>query len=374
MKCLELLFFLLLTFVLKVNAEEELEKRNTHVCRGEKFNPHVFDTKGKPFIPRSKTQIPVEKRQSYGSIRISFNTDALKNKVTNSELNDLNDELDQTANWFSKRVEVKRVDGNLKLSRPCISVWDDGSCGQYLEPTCGNIDIPTSDLKDEELCGCAGGASSCSGADFSCSTIEGGNGISNTDLIIYVDKDDDLCGDSSIGEALASAGFCQLNEYDRPIAGQLNVCDALFESSPDAAVAVLVHELMHVLVFSPSLYALYRDEDGNPRTERDSNGNPLNYNQRGGYFEPDSTTVQYKLERGASVVEIVTENVLKKAGEHFDCNKITGVELENGGSTGSTGAHWESRILNDEVMSAAVGLELPAFTSISFALLQDSGN
>lgn len=41
--------------------------------------------------------------------------------------------------------------------------------------------------------------------------------------------------------------------------------------------------------------------------------------------------------------QIVTPRVLDVAKSHYDCNTLTGADLENNGDTGSAGSHWEYR-------------------------------
>ena len=51
------------------------------------------------------------------------------------------------------------------------------------------------------------------------------------------------------------------------------------------------------------------------------------------------------------VKELVSENVLKVAREHFNCPSITGVPLENEGDMESSGSHFEKLYLGNEIMT-----------------------
>lgn len=75
---------------------------------------------------------------------------------------------------------------------------------------------------------------------------------------------------------MAYAAHCQQeSELDRPIAGHTNICpQALNSTKIDSLVSTIRHELLHALGFSASLYAFYRDENGQPRTARDESGKP----------------------------------------------------------------------------------------------------
>lgn len=64
------------------------------------------------------------------------------------------------------------------------------------------------------------------------------------------------------------------------------------------------------------------------------------------------------------------------AEEHFGCDDIMdnvpGIEFENEGGDGSQFAHWERRVLGNEIMTAT-DIVNPAFSKFTFALLKDSG-
>lgn len=64
----------------------------------------------------------------------------------------------------------------------------------------------------------------------------------------------------------------------RPIAGHANLCPGAISTKAqelETLVSTVKHEILHALGFSISLYAFYRDDDGNPLTERAENGKPV---------------------------------------------------------------------------------------------------
>ena len=69
---------------------------------------------------------------------------------------------------------------------------------------------------------------------------------------------------------------------------------------------------------------------------------------------------------------LYTPRALKFAQEHFGCPSITGIPLEDGGSTGSKGSHWEKTFIGDEVMQAYKG-ENMFLTTLTAKVLEDSG-
>ncbi len=77
---------------------------------------------------------------------------------------------------------------------------------------------------------------------------------------------------------MAYAAHCQQEAaFDRPVAGHTNVCPSAIKnetSDIDSLESTIKHELLHALGFSSSLFAFYRDKDGEPLTERMEDGKP----------------------------------------------------------------------------------------------------
>lgn len=69
------------------------------------------------------------------------------------------------------------------------------------------------------------------------------------------------------------------SDLDRPIAGNINFCPAGLQGNAAEFILELAkHETTHALAFASSLFAYWRDPNGNPRTPRDGNGNPQIFN------------------------------------------------------------------------------------------------
>ena len=73
-----------------------------------------------------------------------------------------------------------------------------------------------------------------------------------------------------------------------------------------------------------------------------------------------------------SITKLITPRVVEKAREHFNCNTLDGVELENQGSSGTAGSHWEKRLFDNEYMTGSSSYE-PIISTMSLAYLEDSG-
>ena len=71
---------------------------------------------------------------------------------------------------------------------------------------------------------------------------------------------------------------------------------------------------------------------------------------------------------------IITTGVVNFAKQYFNCDSITGVELENGGGDdGYENSHWEARILLGEYMNSKIHTPEQAISGFTLALLEDSG-
>ncbi|VDP44413.1 unnamed protein product [Heligmosomoides polygyrus] len=69
---------------------------------------------------------------------------------------------------------------------------------------------------------------------------------------------------------------------------------------------------------------------------------------------------------------IVTPRVREEARKYFNCPTLEGAEVENQGGPGTTGSHWEKRVLENEAMSG-VATQVYAVSRITLALFEDSG-
>ncbi|VDQ05565.1 unnamed protein product [Trichobilharzia regenti] len=76
----------------------------------------------------------------------------------------------------------------------------------------------------------------------------------------------------------------------RPIIGIINFCpDKLNAANLDIPLmaSTATHEITHALGFTPANFALMRDENGNPRTPRDSQSDtPIKIDTKSGFFIP----------------------------------------------------------------------------------------
>ena len=57
------------------------------------------------------------------------------------------------------------------------------------------------------------------------------------------------------------------------------------------------------------------------------------------------------------------------ARQMFGCSTLDGVELEDGGGTGTASSHWEKRLLMNEFMTGVISNH-PVITPLTLALMQ----
>jgi hypothetical protein len=98
-------------------------------------------------------------------------------------------------------------------------------------------------------------------------------GAYNTDTLIFVLSDSSNERQSCSAQTLAYASHCQLDQYDRPVFGYIQMCaERSFpkprESQRDEDLHTALHEITHILGFSEMLFPFFRHSNLQPRTPR----------------------------------------------------------------------------------------------------------
>ncbi|KAK2713395.1 hypothetical protein QYM36_009308 [Artemia franciscana] len=181
-----------------------------------------------------------------------------------------------------------------------------------------------------------------------------GRGIKDADFVFYVSAlNTNRCHK---GQTVAYAAHCQQEvSLDRPIAGHANLCPNSISTKPqelDILISTVKHEILHALGFSVSLYAFYRDNEGNPLSPRGENGKPeLNHALQARQWSdkvikkinrPDWLVRSGRVTRQVQMV--VTPRVVEEVRKHFGCDDLEGAELEDQGEEGTSLTHWEKRV------------------------------
>ncbi|XP_021718690.1 uncharacterized protein LOC110686392 [Chenopodium quinoa] len=218
--------------------------------------------------------------------------------------------LGQTADWFQRALAVEPVRGKLRLSGY-------SACGQD-----GGVQLPREYVEE---------------------------GIADADLVLLVTTR------PTTGNTLAWAVACERDQWGRAIAGHVNVAPRHLTAEAETLLsATLIHEVMHVLGFDPHAFAHFRDE----RKRRRAQVTKHNMDER----------------LGRMVTRVVLPRVIMHARYHYGAfsENFTGLELEDGGGRGTSGSHWEKRLLMNEIMTGSVDTR-SVVSTMTLALLEDSG-
>ncbi|GLU04392.1 hypothetical protein SLE2022_215420 [Rubroshorea leprosula] len=218
--------------------------------------------------------------------------------------------LGQTAEWFKRALAVEPVKGNLRLSGY-------SACGQD-----GGVQLPREYVEE---------------------------GVVDADLVLLVTTR------PTTGNTLAWAVACERDQWGRAIAGHVNVAPRHLTAEAESLLsATLIHEVMHVLGFDPHAFAHFRDERKRRRIQ---------------------VTEQLMDEKlGRMVTRVVLPRVVMHSRHHYGAfsENFTGLELEDGGGRGTSGSHWEKRLLMNEIMTGSVDTR-SVVSKMTLALLEDSG-
>jgi len=218
------------------------------------------------------------------------------------------------------------------------------------------------------------------------------DGVTNTDLILYVSGSESelFCGENTLAVAVA----CNMDQWDRPIAGAINFCFSGIEVKGDGKggmslpsqeiiddnVDVAIHEAAHVLGMSSNSFRFFRDKKtGNPLTDRPIRATTVKC------VDDIERTVHLPSERvlkfntnpntGKKTAVIVTDLVATVARNQFNCQELDGAHLENQptGSGSCTGDHWDERQFYPEALSGVISPTENILSPLTLALFEDSG-
>ncbi|XP_057516863.1 uncharacterized protein LOC130798035 [Amaranthus tricolor] len=218
--------------------------------------------------------------------------------------------LAQTVDWFQTALAVEPVRGKLRLSGY-------SACGQD-----GGVQLPRDYVEE---------------------------GIADADLVLLITTR------PTTGNTLAWAVACERDQWGRAIAGHVNVAPRHLTAEAETLLsATLIHEVMHVLGFDPHAFAHFRDERKRRRAQ------------------VIKQSMDEKL--GRMVTRVVLPRVIMHARYHYGAfsENFTGLELEDGGGRGTSGSHWEKRLLMNEIMTGSVDTR-SVVSTMTLALLEDSG-
>lgn len=170
------------------------------------------------------------------------------------------------------------------------------------------------------------------------------------DLLIYV-----RTVSNTTSPYLAYAMACNLDSFtNRPNIGMMTINTASLKISSaddlDNLSATMLHEMIHVLGLSPSLFPFYTESQ--PSTV--------------------NVTVLSKSGNFTNIYGLITPNLINSAKKYFGCNTINSVVLENQGADMSKNTHFEKRTFGNELMTSQMTGK-PAMSLFTLNLLLDTG-
>eukprot|EP00927_Polykrikos_kofoidii_P054229 TRINITY_DN48684_c0_g1_i1.p1 TRINITY_DN48684_c0_g1~~TRINITY_DN48684_c0_g1_i1.p1 ORF type:complete len:1468 (-),score=220.05 TRINITY_DN48684_c0_g1_i1:16-3876(-) len=310
-----------------------------------------------------------EQTGTWEPIRIHVYADELAQDVPSpTDLEFLRDGIIQAAvRWLALALRVRPVLGRLKFEQHCdVVATMTGKCVSVASgfQECGSATIPKEHFRDREYC---------PSTWSKCEVSPGGEGIPNADFALYVTARD--TGPCKGGSTMAYASSCRQDAADRPIAGYFNFCKSHVlggSRSWHAIVGLAVHEILHTLAFGSSLFAFFRDDDGNPRTVRDEQGFPSWDVDTVSYLPGPSTVMRTQLEDGTPKHYMVLPRVLDEARRHFGCPTLDKIPLEESGGDGTAFSHFDQRVFFTDVMAPQL-TGFPRVSTVTLAVLEDSG-
>lgn len=329
----------------------------------------------------------VHRRSNSQPLRIHVEFSQEVDELPPEHLDLVKNQLLPTATEFlSERIQVRRpLTSPLVLYRDCNdnrTYNPDGEIHQFCWNDCHRITrCGTVTVPDNHLQACY----ACKENKDTCvrnPDIPAGQGIPDTDFILYVQVDNTI--PCLTPDTTAHASYCQLeSSLDRPIAGHINICpNALSTSEAHRSILLTTvkHEIIHALGFSSSLFAFYRDDKGNPLTERDASGLPPFNSEYYVYQWSERVireVVRYDWDTRSGLVlhpvqMMVTPKVKEEARRHFNCASLEGIELENDGGLGTMFSHFEKRLLENEAMTGTHTHDRQ-FSRFTLAVLEDTG-
>jgi hypothetical protein len=175
-----------------------------------------------------------------------------------------------------------------------------------------------------------------------------------TDFVLFITSRPILGGGT-----LAFASSCASNNLGRPVSGHANFNTSsmvLIEGDKPRQLGIAIHEISHALGFSSGRFSTFIRWIDESQFERLT----------------DSGVYKTITQSGYSFSRIITPNVVSACRNHFGCPTLEGGDIEDGGSAGTAGSHWEKRIFNNEYMTGSDS-NFPIYSNITLALFYDSG-
>eukprot|EP00388_Colpodella_angusta_P019148 GDKJ01047877.1.p1 GENE.GDKJ01047877.1~~GDKJ01047877.1.p1 ORF type:complete len:851 (-),score=149.18 GDKJ01047877.1:710-3262(-) len=194
-------------------------------------------------------------------------------------------------------------------------------------------------------------------------------GVTNTDYLLLVTTTTSSCSSNTLGWALS----CQIDQNDRPVVGQLNVCQNNLNSNDLSYVTnFFIHEILHAMGFDSSSFAFFRNpyQEMAPLTPRLASGLPT-YTDTS-YVASTNTLATETTAYNTQGFYVVTPVIRDLMRAYSGCSTVPGAALEDEGGSSSAASHFEKRVFGPDVMTGVTS-RFPMMSAFSLALLEDSG-
>jgi len=174
------------------------------------------------------------------------------------------------------------------------------------------------------------------------------NGVP-ADYVYFVTTD-------SSSDYVASSSTCSLaSGSKRPLIGKTTISMAYMSATTDVMLhernmICIMHEVIHTLGFSNSLYKSWLTTSGKTLT---------------GHITSASLD-------GYTAVVINAEPLTSMLREHFGCSSLKGAYMENTGSSGTAGCHFERRQFAYEGMTSGLIYQMQ-FSKFTLGILESTG-
>lgn len=256
---------------------------------------------------------------------------------------------------------------------PCSWCKGPGNSGNVCTPSsqCAAPSVVTASGSACENCGCSGEY-----VPMTKDLLAKYSNYTDHDMVLFVTAHSTRLFS---GQTLAYACSCRSNILGRPTFGHINWGSNTINFGTtdriDLQLGVAVHEITHALVFAQQNFRNFLDTSKSSMYLGKTLGPDFNYPKKTAP-STDQKVVRAKglqdIDVNKTVTYMTTPKVLEKARAHFNCPTLPGVELEDAGSSGTAGSHWEKRLFNNEYMTGSSAFD-PVYSDITMALFEDSG-
>lgn len=174
------------------------------------------------------------------------------------------------------------------------------------------------------------------------------NGV-NADWFFMVETD-------SSSSYVASTVSCNVaSGSKRPLVGKTVISTQYVKATTDVLLhekqmICIMHEVVHALGFSKSLYKNWLTSSGKTLTGH----------------------ITSAVLDGATATVINAEPLTSRLRQHFGCSSLKGAYMENSGSSGTAGSHFERRQFAFEIMTSGLISQMQ-FSEFTLALLESTG-